>query len=150
MQQLRIAAIRTLHHLGLGKATVILAAPLAGARLRVLSLRVGHDFFARVIVFVVAKGVGWRRVQSYDSDKIRNPNLEILNHVQKSNDRHEPQATDANKSKRHCKPLNFDIRFCLGFRNSDFNEHGDAPRLGLVSRPHRLNGAAARPPSADR
>ena len=34
MQQLRIAAIRTLHHLGLSKATVVLAAPLAGARLR--------------------------------------------------------------------------------------------------------------------
>ena len=58
MQQLRIAAICTLHHLGLGKATVVLAAPLAGARLRELSLRVGHDFSARVIVFVVAKSVG--------------------------------------------------------------------------------------------
>ena len=120
MQQLGIAAIRTLHGLGLVQTTIVLAAPLAGARLRVLSLRVGHGFSARAIVFVVAKGVDWRRVLSYDSDKIRNPNLEILNHVQKSNDRHEPQATDANKSKRHFKPLNFDIRFCLGFRNSIF------------------------------
>ncbi len=77
MQQLGIAAIRTLHHLGLSKATVVLAAPLAGARLRVLSLRVGHDFSARAIVFGVAKGVGWRRVQRYDFKQ--NPKSESRN-----------------------------------------------------------------------
>jgi len=86
-----------------------------------------------VIVFVVAKGV--RRVRSYHSDKIRNPNFEILNKVQQSKDRHEPQATDANKSKRHFKPLNVDIRFCLGFRISDFKEHRDASvsSVGLIA-----------------
>ena len=54
MQQLGIAAIRTLHRLGPIQATVILAAPLAGARLRMLSLRVGHDLSVRAIGFVVA------------------------------------------------------------------------------------------------
>ena len=66
MQQLGIAAIRTFHRLGLFQTTIVLATPLAGARLRVLSLRVGHDFSASVSVFGVAKGVGWRRKQRYD------------------------------------------------------------------------------------